>query len=238
MTAAPGSNSRIDTIIVRIQDSAYSGASNTATIESVTGTAAASPVAPSLPANSIALADVLIPSGDTQYTDSQITDRRSYCSVGIIPVRNSSDRPTPAYTGMTIMQLDNYTMYTYTGTAWEVPGSAAAWTTFPFAANYVDAAGLTGAPAAAYRVVGNRVDLRGSVRHTATSNLSGSAIVVGTLPVGARPTGTNLSFGVAQWGTANPPIARREIMANGNVSLQAIYTATWISLDGISFYTA
>jgi hypothetical protein len=123
MTAAPGSNSRIDTIVVRIQDSVYSGATNTATIESITGTAAASPVAPTLPANTLALADVLIPSGDTAYTDSQITDRRTYAATGYILCRNSGDRPSPAVKGMAIYQLDTGEFLTYNGTSWVVPGS-------------------------------------------------------------------------------------------------------------------
>jgi hypothetical protein len=238
MTAAPGSNSRIDTIVVRIQDQAYSGASNTATIESVTGTAAASPSAPALPNNAIPLADVLIPSGDTAYTDSQITDRRPYVATGVILCRNSADRPSPAAAGMTIYQLDTQTMYTHNGTAWEVPGQAGTWTTFPFAAGYVDAVGATGAAPASYRVIGNKVQLRGSVRNSGSTNLAGSNLTIGTMPVGARPVGTYMSLGVAQWGSTLPIVRREVTVTSGTVIINCPYSSTWISLDGMEYYTS
>jgi hypothetical protein len=59
-------NPRIDLVVVD-----YNGA-----LSRVAGTAAAQPVSPAIPANSIALAQVYVPANDTAIGSNQITDRR------------------------------------------------------------------------------------------------------------------------------------------------------------------
>lgn len=77
--AANGSgNTRIDTIVVNINFS-----TNTATITSVQGTPAASPVAPTLTQTAgteweIPLCDVVVVDGETAFSTADITDRRPY----------------------------------------------------------------------------------------------------------------------------------------------------------------
>lgn len=80
LTAANGSNPRRDLIVVQIEDAAASGGNNTGTARLVTGTPAASPVAPAVPANSIVLAEILLPAGaaGAAVTAAMITDRRPY----------------------------------------------------------------------------------------------------------------------------------------------------------------
>lgn len=74
---APGSNSRIDRIVLRVYDNAAdSSGQNTAAIEILAGTPASSPVAPAAPNSSITLATVLIPTGKTSILTSDITDQR------------------------------------------------------------------------------------------------------------------------------------------------------------------
>jgi hypothetical protein len=51
-------------------------ASNAGSLSAVAGTAAAVPVAPAIPANSIILAEIYVPAGDTTINTSQITDKR------------------------------------------------------------------------------------------------------------------------------------------------------------------
>ena len=74
---APGSNSRIDRIVLRVYDNAAdSSGQNTAAVEILAGTAGASPVAPAIPNSAISLGTVLIPSGKTSILTSDITDNR------------------------------------------------------------------------------------------------------------------------------------------------------------------
>jgi hypothetical protein len=74
---APASNTRIDLIVLRINDAAYAGSTNSVTLEVVAGTAAGSPVAPTVPVSSIALCQILVGTNATTLSNSVITDRRS-----------------------------------------------------------------------------------------------------------------------------------------------------------------
>lgn len=60
IAASNPSNPRIDVVAASIQDAYYSGASNTALLQVITGTPGASPAVPALPANSIALAHIYV----------------------------------------------------------------------------------------------------------------------------------------------------------------------------------
>jgi hypothetical protein len=60
ITAADPTNPRIDLVCVTISDAAYTGALNIVSINVVAGTPAGSPVVPSTPTNSIALARVAV----------------------------------------------------------------------------------------------------------------------------------------------------------------------------------
>jgi hypothetical protein len=81
LTAANATNPRIDAIIVRAKDSVYSGALNSVALEVVAGTPAASPAAPTLPANSLLLANVTVPANDTTISNDQIRDMRAYAQL-------------------------------------------------------------------------------------------------------------------------------------------------------------
>lgn len=67
---------RKDRIVVKVQDSYYSGASNQVVFSAVTGTPASSPVAPSAPANALTLAIVDVAAATTSIVDANITDSR------------------------------------------------------------------------------------------------------------------------------------------------------------------
>lgn len=66
ITTADGTNPRFDLIVVN----------NSCTKSATAGTAAASPVFPAIPANSIVLAAVFVPANDTTIAASQIVDKR------------------------------------------------------------------------------------------------------------------------------------------------------------------
>jgi hypothetical protein len=76
ITTANPTNPRIDLICMTVQDAYYTGASNNVIFQVVAGTPAGSPVVPSVPANSIALAEVAVAAGALSITTGNITDRR------------------------------------------------------------------------------------------------------------------------------------------------------------------
>jgi hypothetical protein len=89
ITTAPVSNSRIDLICATINDAYYTGSTNNVVFQVIAGTVAASPVAPTLPANSISLATVLVGTGVTSISAANITDTRVLTTTNI-PVLTSS----------------------------------------------------------------------------------------------------------------------------------------------------
>jgi hypothetical protein len=76
ITTADPTNPRIDVVCATVQDSYYSGTADDVILQVVAGTPAASPVAPTLPDNSISLATVLVGAGVGNITNSNITDTR------------------------------------------------------------------------------------------------------------------------------------------------------------------
>lgn len=120
IAAASPTNPRKDLIIARIRDAQYSGASNTGAVEVVTGTAAASPVEPTVPANSIVLALVDVAANATSITNANITDRRRRASaLGGVVVCTSNTRPTSGlYVGLAIFETDSKRLLYYNGTDW------------------------------------------------------------------------------------------------------------------------
>ena len=70
VTGGDATNPRIDLVVARVRDSVYSGSAGNDgfTLEVVTGTAAASPSAPTLPDNCVALAEVAVAVGASSLT--------------------------------------------------------------------------------------------------------------------------------------------------------------------------
>jgi hypothetical protein len=81
IATAPSSNTRIDLVCLTVRDAAYAGASNDCILQVVTGTAAASPVAPTLPASSLSLATVLVGTSVSTITNANITDTRAFAAL-------------------------------------------------------------------------------------------------------------------------------------------------------------
>jgi hypothetical protein len=77
ITAADVSNPRIDLVCATVEDSAYSGATDAWSISVTAGTAAASPAAPTQPANSLLLCTVAVAAGATTILDANLTDGRA-----------------------------------------------------------------------------------------------------------------------------------------------------------------
>lgn len=84
------SNPRIDNVICQIIDTGSSSSTTRVTLQ--TGTAAPSPVAPTLPANSLLLATVLVGAGVSTISSGNITDARVFTAAngGIVTMANVS----------------------------------------------------------------------------------------------------------------------------------------------------
>lgn len=80
IAASDPTNPRLDIVVAKVQDAEYSGATRAWSLAVVTGTPAASPADPSVPANSISLARVAVGAGVTTITSGNITDLRSRAS--------------------------------------------------------------------------------------------------------------------------------------------------------------
>jgi hypothetical protein len=76
ITTANPTNPRIDLICMTVNDSYYSGVADNVVFQVIAGTPSATPVAPSLPANSISLATVYVGAGALSITSGNITDTR------------------------------------------------------------------------------------------------------------------------------------------------------------------
>jgi hypothetical protein len=83
ITTADPTNPRIDLVCATVRDAFYSGANNDVIFQVIAGTPAGSPVAPSLPANSISLATVAVGAAVTQINTGNITDTRTLVTTNI-----------------------------------------------------------------------------------------------------------------------------------------------------------
>jgi len=90
ITTANPTNPRIDLICMTVQDAYYTGSQNNVIFQVVAGTPASSPVVPSVPANSIALAEVAVAAGALSITNGNITDRRVLVTTNIPEVGDIS----------------------------------------------------------------------------------------------------------------------------------------------------
>jgi hypothetical protein len=76
ITTANPTNPRIDLICMTVNDSYYTGVTDNVVFQVIAGTPSATPVAPSLPANSISLATISVAAGATAINTGNITDTR------------------------------------------------------------------------------------------------------------------------------------------------------------------
>lgn len=123
ITAAHATLPRIDSVIFKVEDQVYSGTNNTSSIVVVTGTAASSPVAPTLPNNAMELSRVSVAANATTITNANLTDRRPYLSgVGGAILCTSSTRPTAVGAGQLIYESDTGNLRVWDG--------ASSWVSF------------------------------------------------------------------------------------------------------------
>jgi hypothetical protein len=99
VTASNPSNPRIDRVVVTVNDSYHTGATNNVTFTVVAGTPAGSPTAPATPTNSISLATIAVAAGATSILNANITDTRVSVTTNL-PVGDLTE--VAAGTGITV----------------------------------------------------------------------------------------------------------------------------------------
>lgn len=128
-TAAPGSNSRIDSVYVWQREFSLDGTDSNPVIGVVQGTAAASPTAPSLAAfpGAIELARITVPAGVTATNSgTTITQTAPFTAPagGIVTFRNSTERDAATVTAGTLgFLLSDSTRHVSTGSGWVADAS-------------------------------------------------------------------------------------------------------------------
>lgn len=119
VAAADTANPRIDIVVAYVSD--VGSSASFSAVEIITGTPAATPSAPSAPANSLTLAQILVPANIVSAAAATITDERTYVVApgGILPIQNAAAAPAvPASQFM--YRLDTGQLVQGTGVAGQV----------------------------------------------------------------------------------------------------------------------
>jgi hypothetical protein len=187
LAAAPGANSRIDLVVCQARGNDLDGGANNDFIfAAVTGTVAATPVAPAVPANAVALAQIAVGTGVAAIVAGNIADMRPAQQLAV----------APADSGWIALTLGN---------GWVNYGGTYA--------------------TAAYRKIGTRVYLRGTIKSGTINS------VAFTLPAGFTPTA---SLNIA---TASNNLFGLLILQPGGTANPGVGSNAWFTLDNISFDT-
>jgi hypothetical protein len=118
ISSADLTNPRRDLIIAQVRDLNYAGAEKDARIVVVTGTPAASPSDPTVPANSLVLARVAVAAGASSIVTANITDLRSVANqIGKLPTFTTEALATTALPS----PVDGQGYYLNTNTTTEGP---------------------------------------------------------------------------------------------------------------------
>lgn len=241
LPAAPSSNSRIDVVYVKQDESAYADADNTALLGVVSGTAAASPTAPAVPAGALALAQVLVPSTATtsQSSGVVITPVHPYTALtgGTVLFRSATERDASNLAKGArgyLIDVDRY----YANVAalgWQHDGGTPETALVTLGSLYA----AYGAPFAAPRVdrQGGRVYLGGFLKtNQQVSFAAATAYVIGTIPAAFAPA-TTVYFAIY----ANDVANRLSIDSAGNIYWLSPSATTYpqgnlyINLDGATW---
>lgn len=216
ITAAPASNSRIDVIWVKHNDSTTGDANSTPIFGVTAGTAAASPAKPVIPTGSLELATLRVYAGTTAANGGANTLTNTYAMTvsrgGIVPFRTLADLQawTNPILGQVAAVLSNASapgaegLYKWNGTTWiNTARGVATWT---WAAGGVGDSGVVG-PTVPLTTLA--AETSGNDFVTATSGLGATVkagLYVVTLHVAVNATVTGRTF--AQLAKAGNTLSR------------------------------
>lgn len=142
IAAAHATLPRIDLVIARVADPQYHvGGDGLAAVKVVTGTAAASPVAPTPPTSDgayLVLGQVAVAAAVSSIVNANITANTSatraftVAAGGILPVANAAARTALVnpHLGLHVIEADTGTEYVWTGAAWVPVARPGGWQTY------------------------------------------------------------------------------------------------------------
>lgn len=223
IAAASSTQDRIDLVCLQIQDSVYSGSTNTAVLTVIQGTPATpgNAVPPALPLSTMMLAQVLVAKGISSVANAAITDTRPFTAGagGILPVLNAGYRTgmSGVAAGVLVMEIDTRRVYQWDGSGWVyVLGGNAPTVSIVPASGWYNWADQKDARFGSLRgtKIGSMVHLSGAVGNTQTyAALSNMC----TLPSGWAPEKIHMTS-VYAGGNYKSSI-RVDIQTTGQVSL-------------------
>lgn len=222
---------RKDAVIARVYDTTdgVGGNGNQWVLDKVTGTPAASPTLPTLPTDSILLAEVNVAANATTVLTGNIVDRRVFtvATGGVLPC-TSTGLPTDPAPGQMVWLTDINALDVWDGSVYQRMYRPRVWTDLALAPAYANYG--SGYANLGYTVNNNTVFLRGVIKSTtSTSNTA----TVATLPVGARPS-YRLALSITGPGASN--LFRYDIFPTGVIGEQTAHAAlSSILFDNISF---
>jgi hypothetical protein len=248
--AAHATLDRKDLVVAQVADSTLGGSVDTFTIVTVSGTPAASPAAPAVPARSVSLAEVFVThGGSTVIASGNIVQKATLTGLrGTVVPSTAARMPATA-------EDPELRVATDTGRAYvSVPGV----TPYPIShpSHVIDANGNLTTPnhtwqtglgsnnvfgSIDYRVLDGRLQFRGSLDYrnypSTTTGLAYPAdalYLVVTLPAGYRPTGTR--YGTVRFVGASYN-GFCEVRNNGEIYVRspAGSSTTTAAFDGITF---
>lgn len=185
INAAPASNSRIDVIWVKHNDSTTGDASSTPVFGVTAGTAAASPTKPAIPTGALELATIRVYAGTTAANGGTNVTTNTYQMTasrgGVVPVRTAAERDAwaTAVPGQQLLVIASGFLYAFVAGAWT------GWSGYTYGSLGPDGNGAV----AASQI---QRDVNGYVRLDAQTSRTGgttyaSQLILGVVPVGYRP---------------------------------------------------
>lgn len=249
ISAADGTNPRHDLIILQVRDGTWGGdvGFNDQRLLVVTGTPAASPSDPSLASFNAyyVLARVVVPAAASSIVNANITDFRY--SAGLRHIGLSSRRAAfsgldASDAGLEWLETDTGIDWLWDGAAWTQTARAHEWEAWqPLTFSSADWSDWDAARACEFRknVVGD-IQVQGLARRNNTAaQTSSTNYIIGTLPVGYRPTAVRYFPAISNGGPT--PIL---VGADGTISFTPV-TDVWygpsnggyVGLDPIKFST-
>lgn len=250
VSSSDTTNPRIDLVYIQVQDDYYTGSTHTAVMQILAGTPAPSPTAPTLPVNSIALANVRVAAGSSTVTNANITNLASVATIMGQVVVYQTLALRNAATGMKANDLcavvadstaSNNAFYYYTGSAWAILTATSGWMPTGGTANQtiVKSSGTDYAAAWGTLPVGgggtNTSSFPGGSQYVVTNSgntaLTSQATipfstVTGTVPVTQGGTGvTSMTTGFIKYNgsavVSGQPVVASDISATEQASINA-----------------
>lgn len=125
VTPASSQNDRKDIVVLRVYDSEISGATNTSTLEVITGSATSSPAEPPVPVNAIKLAVIDVLANASSISGQRISNvaPKAVATSGIIEARsNALPDPLLVRPAQLVWETDTARLIYSNGSAWRYVG--------------------------------------------------------------------------------------------------------------------